>query len=370
MNRTSTLLAIVLSGAVLPLSPHLGAQGPSRSALPATGLDFSGVDRFWRVASLLVMDSEPSGAQWRALLASPGYELARRNIPNLRDDIDLALKPSRHAEYLRASAGGDDHALSLAHIALAYQRRQELQAYRDSLARGAPIADALALAAQYLPPGATRNGAPPLVAFAIFKDDGYSFPEGIVVDLLYARSSSLGGTPLTRNLAHEFHHTFVNRMARHSARGTAAGPDAAVADAFYNMRNEGLADLIDKPFPFHASTPGLTGYAARYDSEYLATPATLHSADVLLRAMARDSLPGDLDMQASMLFWSNGHPNGAYLAREVYEVFGVDSLYPAARDPLALLRTFRWAEQKRGRSDPFSAEAWRELDRLDDRYWK
>ena len=370
MVRHSIFLTVLLLALAFASASALRVQTPSDRTLPTTGLDFSGVDRFWEVAGVLVQDVEPSAKQWSALMATPGYGLASRNIPDLRDDIDLALKPSRHAELLQASARDDDHALLLAHIALAYQRRAELQSYRDSLAHGAPIADALRIAARYLPVGATRDGAPPLVAFAIFKDDGYSFPGGIVVDLLYARSSAHGGTPLTLNLAHEFHHSFVNRMARHSQTGGTPRPDAALADAFYSLRNEGLADLIDKPFPFHASTAGLTGYAARYDSEYVATPTTLRAADALLSAIARDSLPADLEMRASMLFWSNGHPNGAYIAREVYETFGVDSLYPAARDPAALLRTYRSAELKHGHPDPFSALAWLELDRLDDRYWR
>jgi hypothetical protein len=69
------------------------------------------------------------------------------------------------------------------------------------------------------------------------------------------------------------------------------------------------------------------------------------------------------------LFWSNGHPNGSYMAREILETFGVDSLYPAAYSPAAFLRTFGWAEQKLGRPNPFTEPALRELAILDQRYW-
>ena len=351
---------------------HTGGQTAAGSSLlPPTGIDFSGVDQFFIVGGLLAHDSEPSPAQWQALLTTPGYQLAMKNLgPRIRDDIEVALRPSRHDEYVRASSENDEHGLILQHLALAWARRDELQAYRDSLVRGTPIADAVALAARYLPPGATTNGSPPLVAFALFKDDGYSFPEGIVVDLLYARTAAVGGTPLVRNLAHEFHHSYVNRMAR-PAPGGAAQTDAGLRDAIYSLRNEGLADLIDKPYPFHSPVPGLASYAAQYDSEYAQTPAALQRLDSLLTSMGHGSAPTANDpMALEMLFWSNGHANGAYIAREIFETFGVDSLFPAAHSPAAFIRTFRWAERRHGRGDPLSAAAWRELDSLDLRYWK
>lgn len=366
MRKPSVILSLsLLTLATVPSAAQIS------DPLPATGISFAGVDEFWSIGGILSHDSEPTAAQWRALFSTPGYRLALKNLgPGLKDDIDLALRPSRHAEFVRESSGTDDRSLMLDHLAQAWSRRAELRAYRDSLARGTPITDARALASRFLPPGATRNGPPPLVTFAFFKDDGYSFPEGIVVDLLYARSEAAGGTPLVRNLAHEFHHSYVNRMARPASSG-ATPADGALRDALYALRNEGLADLIDKPYPFRAPVPGLAAYAVRYDAEYARTPATLRTLDSLLAAVAADSsATADLAMQASMLFWSNGHPNGAYVAREILETFGVDSLYPAARSPAAFLRTFQWAERKHGRPDPFSDAARRELEALDVRYWR
>jgi hypothetical protein len=62
--------------------------------------------------------------------------------------------------------------------------------------------------------------------------------------------------------------------------------------------------------------------------------------------------------------WSNGHLNGAYLARTVAETFGIDSLMPAVADPFALIRVYREALAKRGTPDPFSAKAPAVLDSL------
>jgi hypothetical protein len=70
------------------------------------------------------------------------------------------------------------------------------------------------------------------------------------------------------------------------------------------------------------------------------------------------------------LFWSGGHPNGAYVARTIVETFGVDSLFPGVYDPAALLRTYAAAERTRGNPPPFSAAAMRTIDGVERRHWR
>lgn len=374
LYRTLGILSVATLALAAPRNNLLGAQATAEAdtSMPATGIDFSGIDQFWKIVDILSRDTEPTEAQWRAMLDTPGYRLAQVNLgPGLRDDIDLTFKPSRHAEFESLTKGDDGHSLQLKHLALAGTRRSELVAYRDSLARTAPIADAIAIAARFLPPGATRNGAPPLVAFAFFRDDGYSLPQGIVVDLLYARVLSVGGIPITKNLAHEFHHSYINRAARPLPPGSAAAPDAGLRKALYDLRNEGIADQIDKPYPFSSPNPGSAGHVTRYNAEYARTPGLLRQLDSLLTVAADDSTQmAAVSRRALGLFWSNGHPNGAYVAREILETFGVDSLFPAARSPAAFLRIYSSAELKHGRPNPFSPKARHVLDGLDSRYWR
>jgi len=358
------IVCAALAGAV----GNAAAQAaPRHVAPPSAQLDFSGVDRFWAVAAQLSRDAEPTEDDWRALLATRGYRLAQVNLGSgIRDDIDLALKPSRRTERERAIAAGGDHALALQHLALAWALRADLTRFRDSLAHSAVIAEAVALAAQLLPPGATRVGSPPTVAVAVFRDDGYSLPDGIVIDLLNVRH-----VRLVENLAHEFHHSYVNRLARPLPPGSDTAYDAGFRTALYDLRNEGLADLIDKPHPFVSPNPGLAGYVARYNAEYALTPARIQSLDSLLvEAGAGHQRMAALGMTMQMLFWSNGHPNGAYIAREIRETFGVDSLRAAALDPAEFLRLFAAAERAHGRPDPMSAVAWAVVDSLDTRYWR
>jgi hypothetical protein len=48
---------------------------------------------------------------------------------------------------------------------------------------------------------------------------------------------SVGGTPLVRNLAHEFHHSCVNRLAKPPSDTATA--DSGLRRALIDVRNEG-----------------------------------------------------------------------------------------------------------------------------------
>jgi hypothetical protein len=74
--------------------------------------------------------------------------------------------------------------------------------------------------------------------------------------------------------------------------------------------------------------------------------------------------------RARQLLWSNSHANGAYVARTVYEQFGVDSLFPGISNPAALLRTYVAAERARGNPSPFTPKGWGVIEQFERRYWK
>jgi hypothetical protein len=344
---------------------RLGAQGSATSEppMPATGLDFSGVDQFWRVVDILSKDSEPSGAQWQALLGTPGYRLAQIAIGKVvREDLEFAFKPSRRAVFDSLIALPTERAFRLKHLARAPQLRPQLDAFRDSVSRSAPIAEAIRTAQRFLPPGATSVGEPPLVAFAVFRDDGYSLGPGVIVDLIHAYESNL-----VLFLAHEFHHAYLSLAQAKTMPDRSGQPDRPnefpLRSAIQALRNEGLADLIDKPYPLTTTNPVRAAYVTRYNDEYAKTPATLHQIDSLLVAIAGDSTQlAPAGQRVRTLLWSNAHPNGAYVARTIYEQFGVDSLFPAVTSPVAMLRTYAAAERMRGNPSPFSPPAWRVLE--------
>lgn len=336
--------------------------------MPATGLDFSGVDEFWRVVDVLAAGAEPTEAQWRALLSTPGYRLAERSIGRtVRRDIELAFSPARRAASDSISAIPNDQASRIGHLRRALSQRAQLAALRDSLPRAAPVADALRLAQRFLPAGATSLGDPPLVAFAIFRNDAYSQAQGVVVDLLNVLDKGLN--PM---LGHEFHHTYLERASRRAKDDAGRDrPDGQLAQAFRQLRSEGLADLVDKPYPLAWTGEARAAYATRYNEEYARTPATLRVVDSLLALAADDSTQLQaVGARVLELFWSGGHPAGAYVARTIVETFGVDSLFPGVYSPAALLRTYAAAERRRGNPLPFSAAAMRTIDGVERRHWR
>ena len=354
-------------------SARLGAQGSATSEppMPTTGLDFSGVDRFWPIVDILSKDGEPTDAQWQALLGTPGYRLAQMAIGKVvREDLELAFKPSQRAVFDSLTALPTERAFRLEHLARAPELRPQLDAFRDSVSRSAPIIEAIRTAQRFLPPGATSVGEPPLVAFAVFRDDGYSLGPGVIVDLIHAYESNL-----VLFLAHEFHHAYLSLAQEKTMPDRSGQPDRPdefpLRSAIQALRNEGLADLIDKPHPLTTTNPVRATYVTRYNDEYAKTPATLHQIDSLLVAIAADSTQmAPAGQRVRTLLWSNAHPSGAYVARTIYEQFGVDSLFPAVTSPVAMLRTYAAAERARGHAAPFSPAAWRVLESFEKTYWR
>jgi len=361
--RTCTSIFVFAFG----LAASLGGQAmpPSDRPLPVTGVDFSAVDQFWEIADILSTDAEPSEEQWRSLLATPGYRLAQSAVGDvMRENMEIAFRPSRRATLDSLTGLGNDRSADLKHLIRAVTMRNQLVTYRDSLQTSTLIRNAVGLAGRFLPPGATAVGQPPLVAFALFKDDGYSVGPGVVIDILHAYDSNL-----VLFLGHEFNHTYLARANTAPPPSVVFDADKPLGFALLGLRSEGIADLIDKPYPL-VEPPSLARYVARYNAEYARTPATLQVLDSLLTAISDDSTQmATAGKRARALLWSNGHPNGAYIAREIYETFGVDSLFPAVTDPVALLRTYAAAEAKHGRPAPFSPGAMRTLELLETRYW-
>jgi hypothetical protein len=334
--------------------------------LPRTGLDFSAVDEFWHVAGLLAADREPSEAEWRAMLSTIGYRLSLSVIQTTRADLEIALRPSQRATFdsLANVTGNSDLRERVQHLARAYANRDALKAYRDTVAKGLPIERAIAMTSRYLPPHATEGKVPPLVAFALFRGDGYSLgPERIIMDLDQARAADL-----TLFLAHEFHHSYLSGL---NQLHFPTGPDASASlvRTLGFARNEGIADLIDKPYPLKTGQGYGEAYVNGYNAAYARTPAVIHSIDSALTVAADDSTKmQEVGMRVSQLLPSNGHYNGSYMAREIYETFGVDSLFPGVRNAFAFWRAYGEAEVKRGKPWPFSPKSTSLLDQLEKQY--
>jgi len=320
-------------------------------ALPNSGLDFSGIDRFWRVVDTLSHDREPSEALWHSMFVTPGYRMSFFNVQPLRSDFELAFRPSRVHDRDSILARKSDEADRLRHLNRAIAQRRELERFRDSLARTNVTREALAITAGFLPPGITRGTKPPFVAFAVFREDAYATgPRTVCVDLIRALD---GGLDVL--LAHEFHHTFLYAITRVPIVSDDSA-DAELMNTLTAVRAEGLADLIDKPSLLAAPPPELASYAKRYVRERDSAAATLRAIDAVLAHASRDPTSlRNAGRRVSDLLWSGGHPVGGYMARRIVDTFGIDSILPGAYSPFAFFRTYVAAERVHGTASPFSA---------------
>jgi len=356
---------MLVLAAAAPLSLAAAQTQTGAPALPPTGVDYSGIDEFYKVAAILTADAEPTDAQWNALLSTPGYRFVAQQSRNVK--AQLALKPSRKAARDSVLSRQSDQALAVRHLIRAVDQRDAVLATRAALQT--TMADSVRLAirsaARFLPKGAVETRPAPFIAFAVFGDDGYAVDGGVLLDPLFVKEEGL--VPL---ISHEFHHAFLATLERGIKPGAGAPPyDVALASSLRALRNEGIADQIDKPHPLPPTNGALAWYAPRYNDVYARTPDILHAIDSLLAVVHDDSTKARAaGQQARTLLWSNSHPNGAYMAREIVETFGVDSLMPGIYDFVAFIRAYASAEAKRGNPPPFSSKALEKLSDIERRY--
>jgi hypothetical protein len=341
----------------------LGAQAP----LPATGVDLTGIDEFYRIADILSKDADPTPAQWGALFFTPSYRLASHMTVPMREHLSLALKPSRKAGRDSVFSRTDGPWYPVQHYMHAYERRDDILRMRRALERsvGDSIARSVRNAAPYLPRNVVGSRQPPFIGFAFFGYDGYSLDGGVLIDPVYAVNEGL-----TDLLSHEFHHAYAGSVDK-TVRWAGGSPpdDAVLVRALIQLRSEGIADLVDKPYPLPPRQGHLAWYPPQYNDAYARTPQILQSIDSLLIGV-RDHPATAIaaGREAQRLLWSGSHPNGAYMARTIVSAFGADSLHAGVYNPFAFIRTYASAQISRGNPPPFSTKALEVLANMERRY--
>jgi hypothetical protein len=332
-------------------------------AMPTAGIDWTAIDLFWMAVDTLSRDIEPSYAQWRALLLSPAYRIAMISHPNIGHAIEIAFKPSRRAERDSVLRRRSEDSATVAHLLVAAAARDDLKRFRAALQP--VVADTIAFAvknaSRFLPPGAV-NHPPPLVTFAMFASDGYSQEPGIVLDLYHARENGLADF-----LSHEFHHSFGSSLDRTTFPPN--GADNRFYQAIRQLKNEGIADMIDKAAHPLVTPSGMKAYADSYNEAYDKTPATLKVLDSLLVVAGSDAAKlVDAGARAQRLLVYGSHPTGAYMAHTILDAFGRDSLIATVPNAFAFIRMYEAAEVKRGNPSPFSGGGRAALSAMETRH--
>jgi hypothetical protein len=350
-NYAASCSAVVLSAVRSHAKTEL-AEELALPTLPTGGVDFSAIDFFWQVVDTLTADHEPSETLWRTMFVTPGYRLSFTNVQPLRANLELAFRPSLVAARDSILRTGGDRTLQIQHLRRALSDRAGMTRLADSLRRNFRADTAVRLAARLLPAAVSGMREAPLVTFAIFRPDAYGTSRGVVLDLGFAATRDI--VPV---LAHEFHHAFVSSVDEGAAPASDE-PDFLLYSALYNLRNEGIADLLDKSYPLITGSAS-PSYVERYNREYESSDRTLSAIDALLAGADgdRSKLPST-GQHIRDLLWSGGHPVGARMAREIMDRFGADSIIAATASPFRFLRVYDAARTAHAMPPLFQGGSW------------
>jgi len=103
----------------------------AESLSSVASFDFTAIDAFWDILSLLEKDKIPPEGQWSALLDTPGYRALTKSEFERRfftENFELAFMPSRKEALSEALTGGRV-APYLAHYVQVKESREELERY-------------------------------------------------------------------------------------------------------------------------------------------------------------------------------------------------------------------------------------------------
>ncbi len=217
----------------------------SNSQFSKMSMDFSGMDEFWHITSLLSKNIEPDDQDWDRLFNTTGYATLTRlefSKKYFKNYFRLAYMPAM-SDSLKQELEKTSWTVNyLIHMTKILSREKEIKDYQKKLSSSDHlIKTSLELTKDYFPVRKLPSQYTPPISFVIFGNDarGYS---PVIIDILNAIEQ---GDNLKYLLGHEAHHFYRNKMLSFNF------PD--INDAVYNIiwtinqiQAEGIADQIDK----------------------------------------------------------------------------------------------------------------------------
>jgi hypothetical protein len=386
MMRRAALLLLVVALGIAPsffAKPFVGLADWShsnQSPQPATpsktisepALNFSGVEEFWKIHSILNADHEPSNEQWDRLFATPGYAALeererRRNM--LSEAFRLAYMPSKQEQLVAAIRKGGWLAYILPHLQKIPTMRSKLTSFQTKLQSRDWLLRAAHRTQRFLPPGLTDQYPLPTVSFIFFAPDARGYPKLIVADLL----NTLLSRDMESLFAHELFHFYRRYVVK--AYREPSEQDSPLMDILTNIEEEGIADQLDKAdIPMLSeeklkqifTDPQRRSFYEDYRRYYAESNEWLQRVEKTLEAIAQDATTIReksklLDQQLPI----DGRPLGAFMARTIIRELGQPQLIKVVRDPLGFCILYnRAAQQSKGKSYVLSPQAMSVLEKL------
>ena len=336
--------------------------------VPLASVSDAGVARFYELADRLQQGGQPTDADWDALFEAPGYaeiDAVERRRVRFTELVQLAYEPARAADREQHRVAGDAIGrLQLPNLALAIERRDDIEAIADTLRDPEVQKAILARASALLPPGTTAASAPPDLFLIVLDGDCKALAAGLVLDAVGLAVMGPEHTELL--IAHEYHHHYRRALDRVEL-DTLPDDVRPLIRLLERAETEGVADLIDKQpllhraggLPESQTVHPLYGWMWEiYLEQYRRAPehlAELNSVLELLSGGVRDvERMKSLEIAASRL---SARPLGVFVAESVLRNLGVGRVIESVGDPFALFLAYAEAARADDTLPPLSAAA-------------
>ncbi len=334
-------------------------------------IDYSGVELFWKVYDVLSQDREPTPALWDELFSNPGYAALERKEHKrsvLTEAFRIAYKPSNKESIAPARARSDFTSQIIPHLLDVASKRQLLDSYLANLHDTRWMGRALDRTQTLVPEGLIKQHAPPPVAFIIFAPDARGYADIVVVDILALKKNF----DPEGFFAHEFFHYYRRFFATRYSTTTANEP---LMNVLENTQEEGTADQLDKsriPFLSEEELKSLVPddgdrqFFDNYRRGYANANYWLGRVESVLEDYASGSKEApDSARSLRKAIPIDGRPLGAFMARTVQDILGLQKLALVSGDPLSFWLLYNKAARKSsGRARVLSRPAIEAIFRL------
>ncbi len=326
--------------------------------------DFSGMNQFWKITSILETNREPSNEDWHSLFSTSGYKVLTSGeftreffvqnfklvfMPSLKKELTKTLKSGRNIHFLEHYIKVRDNKKKI--------KNQQLTLQRNSYNRSA-----VSKTMEYLPFNTSQY---PPVAFVIFESNGRG-SSPIVVDLAATLEWDFMGF-----LSHEFHHWYRNKNLQYDIYKI-KHEDNDLVDALAKIEAEGIADMVDKKDWFSKSSNSISSYARQFINEVGRAPYVINNIDqLILQIVKTPSLAKSKGKEILNSLPQSGHTSGYFMASLILENIGKNALVETVGNPFDFILLYnKAAEKSRGRYPVFSEDSIKYIKQLKIKYAK
>jgi hypothetical protein len=306
--------------------------------------------QFWSLTDQLRSGIKPSTQAWDSLRRADGYR--RKSISDKAwrtfiDQVTLVYSPGNEA----VTENKQKTDLALQWIARYAREESKLKQYVTQLQGNPAMDSATAYVRQWLPTPWKHRLPQPRVDLVLYDYDGSASDYGITMDLLafYDTEQIKPGSYLGHELLH-----YALAYYRVKARRFKYVPPKhqAVFNALNGISEEGIADLIDKPFLLFNNASGWLLQDTVMTIYTNQSKAFVHRLNEGLEKLA----DGAREPYSTSVYWKSAtmpdHIPGLYMGRLIQQGGLTNKLVEQVDNPFAFYRLYNQAVRHGSTHDP------------------